>query len=107
MAILFRLPITLVDSKYRENLFYNNRIKNCIYNIEDSGDLFFAGILSISFLLISVFYPIFSFLVHYSLIITIAPAILRIPLLFLMSSTDRNYNKELYRTFLGSLIEQW
>jgi hypothetical protein len=24
-----RLPITLVDSKYRENIFYNNRIKNC------------------------------------------------------------------------------
>jgi len=74
--------------------------------LEDSEYLFFAGTLSISFLLISVFYPIFSFLVHDSLIITIAPTILRMPFLFLISSTDRDYNEELCRTFLGSIIEQ-
>ncbi len=59
---------------------------------------FFVGILSNFFLRISVFDPIFSFLVHYSLILKIASTILKILFLFSMSSNDEDYNKKLYTT---------
>jgi hypothetical protein len=57
-----------------------------------------VGILSKFFLLISVLDPIFSFLVHYPLILKIASTILKILFLFSMSSNDEDYNKKLYAT---------
>ena len=47
----------------------------------------------------------FFFLVHYSLILKIASSILKILLLFPMSSNDRYYTKKLYTTSLDSLFE--
>ena len=93
-------PITLVDAKYRKNLFYNNRIKKLLFIILMIQIYFFLQeSCPISFLLISVFYPNFSLMVHYSLILKIVSAILnRIFHLFSMSSTARNYNKKLYTT---------
>jgi len=58
-----------------------------------------------SFPQISVFDPIFYFLVHYSLILKIAHAIVKTLFLVSMSSNDRDYNKKLYITSLDSLFE--
>lgn len=66
--------------------------------------IFLAGILSKSFSLIFV-YSIFYFLVHYSLILKTAPFILKILLLFSMSSKDGNYTKKLYITSSDLIFE--
>jgi hypothetical protein len=55
---------------------------------------FFVRILFKFFSPIPVFDPIFSFLIYYSLISNIASDILKIFLLFPMSSIDRDYNKK-------------
>ena len=69
-------------------------------NFKEDHDLplifFFVGTLSQFFLLISVFDSIFR--VHYSLILRIASTILKIFLLFSMSSNGEDYYKKLYTT---------
>ena len=58
------------------------------------------------FLLISVFDPMFSFLIYNSYILKTVSVILKIFLLVSLSSTDKDYNKKPYTKSLDSFFEQ-
>ena len=105
MITKFLTVFYLVSMKAHWKSSSRNLPISCIYReLRFTANFFFVEILSKSFLPISVFVPIFSFLVHYSLNLKIVSAILKIFLLFTMSSTDRDYNKNIYTTSSDSLF---